>query len=106
LFAGGSVVHPERPLRTLDADLAWLAGLELGSGLLGTMRSALWLQLQPYVLETVAIWTTARVAGVRTSGGEGVPSYVYLLRRGEQLLGSVDPVATLRGWLPAEPDLR
>ena len=29
-----------------------------------------------------------------------------LLRRGEELLRSADPVRTLHGWLPAEPELR
>ena len=86
--------------------MAHVAGLELNTGLLGTASPTLWLQLQPYVLETVAIWVAARVAAIRASGGESSVSYVYLLRRGEQLLRSPDPHRALQGWLPGEPDLR
>lgn len=86
--------------------MARVAGLELHSGLLGTASSTLWLQLQPYVLETVAVWLAARVAAVRGSGGESSISHVYLLRRGEQLVRSPDPYRTLLGWLPGETDLR
>ena len=56
--------------------------------------------------ETVAMWSAARVAAVRVSGNESPVSHLYLLRRGEQLLQAADPVATLRGWLPDEPELR
>ena len=106
LFGASSLMHPQRPLRDLDKAVAVVAGLDLSPGMLGMVNSTMWMQLQPYVLDTVAIWTTARVAATRASGGENSPTYVYLLRRGEQLLRSADPVTTLRGWLPAEPDLR
>jgi len=32
--------------------------------------------------------------------------YLYLLRRGQQLLTMGDPVAGLRGWLPGGRELR
>ena len=49
---------------------------------------------------------TARVAAVRILGSDHTSSFVYLLRRDEELLRSADPVRTLSDWLPAEPDLR
>lgn len=102
LFGRATLAQPvQRSLRELDEVVAGAAGVELG-----LFDSTVWQQLQCYVLEIVAIWSTARVAGVRASGGEHSRTYVYLLRRGEQLLGAADPVATLRSWLPAEPSLR
>ena len=95
-----------RPLDQLDRAVARWAGLTLDSGFLGLVSPTLWTQLQPYVLEVLAIWAAARVAATRVDGGDHTSTDVYLLRRGEQLLQSSDPVATLRGWLPGENDLR
>ncbi len=106
LFGGGSLVAPERPLHQVDQCVARLAGLDLNTGLLGTVERSLWTQLQPYVLDTVAIWQSARVAAVRIVGSDHTGSFIYLLRRGERLLRSADPVTTLHGWLPADPELR
>lgn len=46
------------------------------------------------------------MAAVRTFDSDHTSAFVYLLRRGEELLRSADPVSTLHGWLPAEPELR
>ena len=106
VFGGGSLLAPDRPLHTVDAAAARLAGLDLNTGFLGTVERSLWTQLQPYVLDSVAIWQSARVAAVRIVGSDNTASFVYLLRRGEELLRSADPLRTLHGWLPAEPELR
>jgi len=106
LFGGGSLLLPERPLRQVDESVARLAGLDLNTGFLGTVERGLWTQLQPYVLDSVAIWQSARVAAVRIVGSDNTASFVYLLRRGDQLLRSAHPVRDLRQWLPAEPELR
>jgi hypothetical protein len=106
LFGGGSLLLPERPLHQADEAAARLAGLDLNTGLLGSVDRGLWTQLQPYVLDSVAIWQSARVAAVRTVGSDHTSAFVYLLRRGEELLRSADPVSTLPGWLRAEPELR
>ena len=106
LFGGGSLLLPERPLHQADEAAARLAGLDLNTGLLRSVDRGLWTQLQPYVLDSVAIWQSARVAAVRTIGSDHTSAFVYLLRRGEELLRAADPVGTLHGWLPAEPELR
>jgi hypothetical protein len=51
------------------------------------------------VLESVCLWEQARVGAVRTTGGDHASSIVSLLRRGENVLGSADPVRTVHELL-------
>ncbi|HEY5820634.1 MAG TPA: hypothetical protein VIT20_01570 [Propionibacteriaceae bacterium] len=111
MFGGGGVLDPARPFDTVDRTVAWLAGLDIYTGLLGTTSRPMWEQLQVYVLETVSLWQQALIAAPRTIGGDHASSAVYFLRRGEQLLQSPDPVNVLRSLLPTsggepEPELR
>ena len=106
LFGGGSLVAPERPTEPGRPAGGPAGRLDLNTGLLGTVGRGLWTRLQPYVLDSVAIWPSARIAAVRVFGSDHSASFVYLLRRGDQLLRSAEPVRVLRGWLPAEPELR
>ncbi len=92
--------------------------LVLGLALLGAPAPALaqtsgGYASAPAVIERVACREdcvdarTARVGSVvRIVGSDHTGSFIYLLRRGERLLRSADPVTTLHGWLPAEPELR
>ena len=111
VFAGVDLSSPQRHLSDVDRHVGILAGLNVQVGLLGAFDDT-GVQLQPYVLETVLIWQQARVAAARGAEPEFGLSrqrwvdYLYLLRRGQQLLTMGDPVAGLRGWLPGGRELR
>ena len=83
----------------VDEVVAWLAGVGMNTGLLGTTDRNTWQLLQPYVLESVALWEQARVASTRTVGGDHARMICCLLKRGEQVLGSADPLRTMHGLL-------
>lgn len=99
VFAGATVGAPVRPVERADEVVAWSAGVNLNTGLLGTVDRNTWQLLQPYVLESVVLWQQARVAALRTTGGDHTATILSLLKRGETLLGSSDPVRTLRELL-------
>ncbi len=99
MFAGATVGAPIRPTSRVDEVVAWLAGIPMGTGLLGTTDRTTWQLLQPYVLESVCLWEQARVASTRTTGSDHVSSLCCLLRRGENVLGSPDPLRTMRELL-------
>jgi len=99
VFAGATVGAPVRDGSRVDEIVAWLAGVPLNTGLLGTPDATTWQLLQPYVLETVCIWEQARVASTRTTGGDHARAFCCLLKRGEDVLGSSDPLRTLRALL-------
>jgi len=100
VFADATMVDPKRVMDQVDRAVADLGGVDLYSGLFGTAKSALWDRVQPYSLEVVLLWQQARVAARRTTPGQYGGAYVFLLRRGEQLLQASDPVGALRGFLP------
>lgn len=111
VFGGGGVLDPARTFDAVDRTVASLAGLDIATGFLGTTSRPQWEQLQVYVLDCVAIWQQARIAGPRTTGGDIASTSVYFLRWGERLLNSPDPINTLRAMLPASsgeprPELR
>lgn len=83
----------------VDEVVAGLAGVSVITGLLGTTDRTTWQLLQPYVLETVCLWEQARVAATRTVGGDHARMICCLLRRGERVLGSTNPLRTMRGLL-------
>ena len=91
VFAGASVGAPVRDGGRVDEVVAWLAGVPVNRGLLGTTDRATWELLQPYVLETTCLWEQARVASTRTVGGDHARMICCLLKRGENVLGSADP---------------
>jgi hypothetical protein len=99
VFAGASVGAPVRDAARVDEIVAWLAGVPLNTGLLGTADLHTWQLLQPYVLETVCLWEQARVASTRTTGGDHARTLCCLLKRGEHVLGSADPRRTMRELL-------
>jgi hypothetical protein len=99
VFAGATVGAPVRDAHRIDEVLAWLAGVPMSTGLLGTTDRTTWELLQPYVLETVCLWEQARVASTRTVGGDHARTVCCLLRRGENVLGSADPQRTMRELL-------
>lgn len=99
VFAGASVGAPVRDGFRVDEVVAWLAGVPLSTGFLGTADQHTWQLLQPYVLETVALWEQARVASTRTTGGDHARMICCLLKRGEHVLGSPDPLRTMRELL-------
>lgn len=105
VFAGATMADPMRELDKVDRAIAKLGGVDVYSGLFGTAKTELWHQVQPYTLEVVLVWEQARVAARRTTAGQYGVAYVYLLRRGEQLLQATDPVSALQGYLPGM-DLR
>ena len=63
-------------------------------------------QIQAYSLESVTIWQRELVAATGVEGSDHVQVSIYLLRRGEELLRSEDPVAMLRGTPAGPTDLR
>ena len=83
VFAGATVGAPVRDGFRVDEVVAWLAGVPLNTGLLGTTDLSTWQLLQPYVLETVCLWEQARVASTRTIGGDHARMICCLLKRGE-----------------------
>ena len=99
VFAGATVGTPVRDGFRVDEVVAWLAGVPLNTGLLGTADRTTWQLLQPYVLETVVLWEQARVAATRTVGGDHARMICCLLKRGEHVLGSPDPLRTMRELL-------
>lgn len=99
VFAGASVGSPVRDGFRVDEVVAWLAGVPMNTGLLGTTDRNTWQLLQPYVLESVALWERARVASTRTVGGDHARTICCLLKRGEKVLGSADPLRTMRELL-------
>jgi hypothetical protein len=99
VFAGATVGAPVRDGARVDEIVAWLAGVPLNTGLLGTADLHTWQLLQPYVLETVCLWEQARVASTRTTAGDHTRTFCCLLKRGENVLGSADPQRTMRELL-------
>lgn len=99
VFAGATVGSPVRDGFRVDEVVAWLAGVPMNTGLLGTTDRTTWQLLQPYVLESVCLWEQARVASTRTIGGDHARTTCCLLRRGERVLGSTDPLQTMRELL-------
>lgn len=99
VFAGATVGAPIREGSKVDEVVAWLAGMPLNTGLLGTAEVHTWQLLQPYVLESLALWQQARVASTRTAGGDHAGVFCCLLKRGEDVLGSPDPHRTMRELL-------
>lgn len=99
VFAGATVGAPVRAGDRVDEVLAWMAGVGMNSGLLGTTDRTTWELLQPYVLETTCLWEQARVASTRTIGGDQARMICCLLKRGERVLGSSDPLRTMRDLL-------
>jgi hypothetical protein len=99
VFAGATVGAPVRDGGRVDEVVAWLAGVPTNRGLLGTTDRATWELLQPYVLETTCLWEQARVASSRTVGGDHARMVCCLLKRGERLLGSPDPLRTMHELL-------
>jgi hypothetical protein len=99
VFAGATVGAPVRDGHRLDEVVAWLAGVPMNSGLLGTTDRTTWELLQPYVLETTCLWEQARVASTRTVGGDHARMFCCLLKRGENVLGSSDPLQTMHELL-------
>jgi hypothetical protein len=99
VFAGATVGAPIREGSRVDEVLGWLAGIPLNAGLLGTPDQHTWHLLQPYVLETIALWEQARIASTRTTGGDHVRVFCCLLKRGENVLGSSAPHRTVRELL-------
>lgn len=99
VFAGATVGAPIREGSKVDEIVAWLAGVPLNTGLLGTADLHTWQLLQPYVLETTCLWEEARVASWRTVGGDHMRVFCCLLKRGEHVLGSADPYRTMRELL-------
>ncbi|GAA3560885.1 hypothetical protein GCM10022197_15480 [Microlunatus spumicola] len=83
----------------VDEVVAWLAGVPLNTGLLGTVEPRTWQLLQPYVLESVCVWEQTRIASTRTTGGDHARTVCCLLKRGEGVLGSPDPYRTVRELL-------
>ncbi len=106
VFAGASVTSPRRDLHRVDEVLAWLAGVDINTGIFGTVGGVGYEQLQVYSLEVVAIWQRELLAATRVEGSDHTRISLYLLRRGERLLRAADPVAMLRGSEPGEPELR
>ncbi|SEQ57129.1 hypothetical protein [Microlunatus flavus] len=99
MFAGATVGSPVREGGRVDEIVAWLAGVPLNTGLLGTADLNTWQLLQPYVLETTCLWEQARVASWRTVGSDHARVLCCLLKRGENVLGSPDPHRTMRDLL-------
>lgn len=99
-FVGATLGDSKRTLDKVDRSVADIGGVDLYSGLFGTAKTALWEQIQPYSLEVVILWQQARVAARRTTPGQYGAAYIFLLRRGEQLLQATDPVSALQGYLP------
>ena len=99
VFAGATVGNPVREGSKVDEIVAWLAGVPMNTGLLGTASAATWELLQPYVLETTCLWEQARVASWRSVGSDRMRVFSCLLKRGEQVLGSPDPYRTMRELL-------
>ena len=83
----------------VDEVLAWLAGVPLDAGLLGTADLHTWQLLRPYVLQTTCLWEQARVTSWRTLGSDHLRVFCCLLERGEDVLGSADPYRTMRELL-------
>lgn len=107
VFAGASLVAPVREFDHVDSVVAALAGIDLYTGFLGTTNSVTSNQLQPYVLEIVALWQQALIAVQHVrAGSDHTVVEIVMLRRGEILLQATDPVATLRSWLPGGVSLR
>lgn len=104
VFVDGTVASPRRDLDRVDQVIAWLAGVDINQGLFGMVGGLPYEQIQTYSLETVAIWQRELVAATRVEGSDHVRVSVYLLRRGEDLLRSADPVAMLRGTAPDPPE--
>ena len=90
---------PVRDGFRVDEVVAWLGGIPMSTGLLGTTDRSTWQLLQPYVLESVVLWEQARVASTRTVGGDHARMICCLLKRGERVLGSADPLGTMRELL-------
>lgn len=105
VFVDGTVANPRRDLARVDQIIAWLAGIDINQGLFGMVGGLAYEQIQTYSLETVAIWQRELVAAIKVEGSDHVRVSVYLLRRGEELLRSADPVAMLRGTTPEPPGL-
>ncbi|SDU94401.1 hypothetical protein SAMN04488544_2355 [Microlunatus sagamiharensis] len=99
VFAAATVGNPVREGSKVDEIVAWLAGVPLNTGLLGTADLHTWQLLQPYVLETTCLWEQARVASWRTVGSDHMRVFCCLLKRGENVLGSADPYRTMRELL-------
>ncbi len=99
VFAGATVGAPVRDGGRVDEVVAWLAGVPLNGGLLGTVDATTWQLLQPYVLESTCLWEQARIASTRTMGGDHARTICCLLKRGETVLGSADPLRTVRELL-------
>lgn len=99
VFVGATVGAPVREGGRVDEIVAWLAGVPMNTGLLGTTDTTTWQLLQPYVLECVCLWEQARVASTRTTGGDHARAFCCLLKRGEHVLGSADPHRTMRELL-------
>jgi hypothetical protein len=99
VFAGATVGSPVRQGTRVDEVVAWLAGVPMSTGLLGTTDGTTWELLQPYVLETTCLWEQARVAATRTAGGDQARMFCCLLKRGEIVLGSADPLRTMHDLL-------
>lgn len=102
VFVGATVGAPVREGSRVDEVVAWLAGVPMNTGLLGTTDRTTWELLQPYVLETTCLWEQARVASTRTVGGDHARMFCCLLKRGETVLGSTDPLRTMRDLLGVE----
>ena len=101
MFTGASLLDPVRPVRRIDEALQALSGV-------GPRRNlAAWLGLaapsdpsvQPYLMESVVIWQQARVAALRTWGGQTAVTTVTLLTRGANVLTAPFPAAALRDYL-------
>ena len=99
VFGGATVGAPVRDAGHVDEVVAWLAGVPMNRGLLGTTDRATWELLQPYVLETTCLWEQARAASTRTVGGDHARMICCLLKRGESVLGASDPLRTMHDLL-------
>ena len=106
VFAGGTVARPRRDFARVEQVTARLAGIDINQGLFGMVGGLSYEQIQAYSLESVTIWQRELVAATGVEGSDHVQVSIYLLRRGEELLRSEDPVAMLRGTPAGPTDLR
>lgn len=106
IFVDGTVANPRREFNRVDQVTAWLAGVDINQGLFGTVGGLAYEQIQSYSLETVSIWQRELVAATKVEGSDHVRVSLYLLRRGEELLRSEDPITMLRGTPPGPAELR
>ncbi len=108
LFNGASLDDPIRPGTRLEQSFFRLAGRVSSGGSL--TRAASWLgltmsgspKLQPFVVETLALWQFTRVAASRPAGGQAA-TVLVMMRRGEDLLRAEHPVGFLRDLLMNGP---